>query len=267
MNKCQIIAEVSCTHLGNMSLAEKMIVSAKKNGASYIKFQTWNTKNLTNGPWDHDGRRKIYDQAQLSHNQHILLKNICDINDIKFLTSIYSIDDIDFLSSLCLEIKIPGPECRNTELVEACLEKFNKVFISTGSTDYNEFKNYLQNKKAVLMHCVSLYPCPVEKVNIGRVETIKCLTPYSYGYSGHLEGIFDAIAAISLGCHYVEKHFTTSKDIPHRDAKFAILPPELLQLSQYAEAFYLMNKNYSLNSLPEEKEVRDVYSGRWSKKI
>lgn len=264
MNKCQIIAEVSCTHLGDMRLAEEMIVAAKKNGASYIKFQTWHTKNLKSGPWDFDGRRSIYEQAQLSHDQHILLKQICCDNDIKFLTSIYSMSDIDFLSTLCNEIKIPGPECKNKELVEACLEKFDRVFISTGSTNYDEFKDYFKNKKAILMHCVSIYPCPVEKVNIGRVKTIAKLAHTGYGYSGHMEGIFDAIAAISFGCDYVEKHFTISTDIPHRDAKFAILPQELLQLSQYAEAFYLMNKDYSLNSLPEEKEVRDIYSGRWT---
>ena len=45
--------------MGNIKLAEKMIVEASKSGADYAKFQTWRVKNLKNGPWDKDGRRQI----------------------------------------------------------------------------------------------------------------------------------------------------------------------------------------------------------------
>ena len=34
------------------------------------------------------------------------------------------------------------------------------------------------------------------------------------GYSGHLQGIEDAIAAISFGALVVEKHFTTDNNLP-----------------------------------------------------
>ena len=43
--------------MGNMALAKKMILSAKKNGADIAKFQYWDPKNLKEGPWDFDGRR------------------------------------------------------------------------------------------------------------------------------------------------------------------------------------------------------------------
>ena len=33
-------------HMGNMALAKKMILSAKKNGADIAKFQYWDPKNL-----------------------------------------------------------------------------------------------------------------------------------------------------------------------------------------------------------------------------
>ena len=64
--KCKIIAEIGWNHMGSMSLAKKMILSAKLCGADFAKFQTWSTKALKPGPWDKDGRLKIYKKAELT---------------------------------------------------------------------------------------------------------------------------------------------------------------------------------------------------------
>ena len=45
----KIIAEIGWNHMGNMDLAEKMIISAADNGADICKFQTWSEKNLKPG--------------------------------------------------------------------------------------------------------------------------------------------------------------------------------------------------------------------------
>ena len=55
-----IVAEIGWNHMGDMDLAEKMIVSAKNAGATYAKFQTWSVDNLKSGSWDNDGRLEIY---------------------------------------------------------------------------------------------------------------------------------------------------------------------------------------------------------------
>ena len=79
MNKIKIIAEIGWNHMGNMTLAKKMIFHAKKSGADICKFQTWSEKNLKPGPWDQDGRRKIYKKAELTLEKHIVLKKYCKI--------------------------------------------------------------------------------------------------------------------------------------------------------------------------------------------
>ena len=66
----KVIAEIGWNHMGDMDLAEKMIESAASNGADFCKFQTWSSKNLKPGPWDHDGRRKIYEKAELTPEMH-----------------------------------------------------------------------------------------------------------------------------------------------------------------------------------------------------
>ena len=65
MTNIKIIAEIGWNHLGDMDLAEKMIISAANNGAQICKFQSWSVKNLKKGPWDSDGRFEIYNKAEL----------------------------------------------------------------------------------------------------------------------------------------------------------------------------------------------------------
>jgi len=65
MKEIKLIAEIGWNHMGSISLAEKMIKAAKGSGADYAKFQTWSVKNLKPGPWDNDGRRQIYEKANL----------------------------------------------------------------------------------------------------------------------------------------------------------------------------------------------------------
>ena len=58
-----LVAEIGWNFLGNLNIAKKMISSAKRAGADVVKFQIWNPKFLKKGPWDEDGRRKIYEKA------------------------------------------------------------------------------------------------------------------------------------------------------------------------------------------------------------
>ena len=41
-----LVAEIGWNFIGNLKLAKKMILAAKKSGADFVKFQIWNPKNL-----------------------------------------------------------------------------------------------------------------------------------------------------------------------------------------------------------------------------
>ena len=69
----ELIAEIGWNHMGNMKIAEEMICKASESGAKYAKFQTWSVDRLESGEWDHDGRRQIYEKAQLSYKDHEFL--------------------------------------------------------------------------------------------------------------------------------------------------------------------------------------------------
>ena len=262
-----IIAEIGWNHMGDMKLAKQMIESAAKNGADICKFQTWSESNLKPGVWDSDGRREVYKKAQLNKENHQNLIDICNSNNVEFLTSIFNITDLDFLTKLNSKmIKVPSHEIYNIELIKKCVENFDLTLISTGASYKKEIENISNNiflEKAIFMHCVSSYPCPANQVNLPRLEYMRNFTK-QIGYSGHFHGIDDAIAAICCGATYIEKHFTIDNNLDGRDNKFALLPKDLNKLNLFRKNFCQMNINLGKDLQECEKDTYQNYRGRWS---
>lgn len=267
MNKVKLIAEIGWNHMGDMLLAENMIEAAAKSGADICKFQTWSEGNLNSGDWDLDGRREVYKKAQLTEEKHKLLKQICLDNNVEFLTSVFNVNDINFLKILNSKmIKIPSHEIYNVKLIKECTDNFDLVLISTGASKKFEIESLISEinlNKSVFMHCVSSYPCPANKVNLPRLQYIKKFTKI-YGYSGHFEGIDDAIAAICQGATYIEKHFTINRDLDGRDNKFALLPQDFANISSFRNNYEEMQIDKGIDLQESEMDTFNHYRGRWS---
>ena len=140
----KLIAEIGWNHIGDISLAKKMILAAKKNGASFVKFQIFNEKNLKPGPWDMDGRRKIYKKAQMTEKKQKILFNFSKKNKIKYFASVNSIDDVNLHLKVSNDIvKIPSMESRNKKLINYCAKRFKKIILSTGTSNLDEIKKII----------------------------------------------------------------------------------------------------------------------------
>jgi sialic acid synthase SpsE len=268
----QTIAEIGFNHGGYMSLAEKMITSAAKAGATFAKFQTWSVKRLKSGAWDQDGRRQIYEKAELSDQQHLELMKICNDNGIRFLTSVFSRVDAQRVARFCEAVKIPSAEITNVPMLEEIAQNFKTVYLSTGAATFSEIEialrilgqNIHRKPFVFLLHCVSAYPCEFKNANLNRITTLNNMFGNTLpGYSGHCFGIDDALASLDYGVEVIEKHFTIDQDLPGRDNKFAILPHELEFLTKYIKNRAEM-KNIHFTQYSEcESDVRNNYRGRW----
>ena len=232
--KIKVIAEIGWNHCGDIELAKKFIDKAKDSNADYAKFQTWSTKRLKPGTWDKDGRREIYNKAELTKNEHEELIQYCSSININFLSSVFSISDAQLLKEVgCDIVKIPSFESRNKELIEYCDRNFETLILSTGTSTFEEIKDSVQRiKKAILylMHCVSVYPGTFQEANIPKMNRLKVLS-HNVGLSDHIPGVESAKIAIGEGAKIIEKHFTIDKSLPGRDNKFSILPDELKDLT------------------------------------
>lgn len=91
------------------------------------------------------------------------------------------------------------------------------IYISTGLASYVDILDamhflYGMAGKLVVMHCVSLYPCPLDKANLSRIRMLQDFTRCAVGYSDHTIGIGAAVASVAVGARVIEKHFTLDKN-------------------------------------------------------
>ncbi len=265
----KVIAEIGWNHCGNMELAKEMATKAANSGATYAKYQTWSVSRLKSGSWDDDGRRKIYEKAELSKEDHIELIEHCNKLNINFLSSVFSIPDAKLLVDLGIEeVKIPSFESRNKELIEFCDKSFKNVFMSCGTSTLDEVKksiSYFKSSTLYLMHCVSVYPGSYEIANLPKMRALMSLHE-KVGYSDHIVGVESAKIAIGEGAVVVEKHFTTDNDLPGRDNKFAILPKDMKNLTHYIKNRESMLISTGMGINPNEEDSRINYAGRFDKK-
>jgi len=264
----KLIAEIGWNHMGNIDLAEKMIKAAKKSGCNYAKFQNWSVKNLKSGPWDHDGRREIYQKAELDKNKTEQIYKICQDVGIEFLTSIFNTSEIEYVSKINNNvIKIPSPELRNNDLLLAAANNFKEIILSTGASKINEVKKsvkLIKNNNLTLLHCVSIYPCPDDKLNLNKIEKLKKIHN-KVGISDHSTDILSCQLSLPMNIVAIEKHFTIDNDLPGRDNKFALLPEDFTKIRESIDRYRVMMSSNVKDYFNDENEVRELYTGRWSK--
>lgn len=259
---CSIIAEAGSNHNGDIGIAKEMIRIAAKVGADYIKFQSWQSKNLKK---DYTGI-EYYRLRELSDEDHFDLIEECKKYNIKFLTSCFDIGRINFLKKLGLdEIKIPSPDIGSYRMIKMLRDNFKHLIISTGMAYEEEVRKtaeILKEHNFTFLHCVSLYPTPLEKVNMARMDLLRQFTP-SVGFSDHTLGTEAAKLAIARGASFVEKHFTLDRRMPGKDQSISAEPHEIKEIVDYAKNVSTLMGDGSPNLCDEELEVRKIYVGKW----
>ena len=263
----KIISEIGWNHMGDMDLAKRMISESVNNGADMVKLQTWSVDRLKDGPWDTDGRREIYEKAELTMDKHFELLNWCDDLSVPFFTSVFSVEDAELLYEVQTErVKIASFESRNKELLSYCDNNFDTIYISTGTSTVDEIKEslkYIKTSNVVLLHCVSSYPLEPQNTNLPRINTLREICD-RVGYSDHTSGVEGSKVALGYDIEVIEKHFTLDHDLPGRDNKFAILPHELKELSDYIKLRDELNIDHGNGYMDCEIESREVMTGRFS---
>ena len=162
-------------------------------------------------------------------------------------------------------MKIASFESRNPTLLTYCDSHFDRVYLSTGTSSVDEIEehiNYLPTSDVVLLHCISSYPLESKNANLPRIVMLRDLTD-KVGYSDHTFGVEGAKISLEYEPYVIEKHFTTDQSLPGRDNKFAILPHELKELSDYIKMREEMNISHGGGYLECEQEARDIMTGRF----
>jgi N,N'-diacetyllegionaminate synthase len=247
MNKVFIIAEAGVNHNGSIELAKKLIDVASEAGADAVKFQTFKaeklvSKNASKAEYQKqttDNSESQFDmikKLELDLATHKELIAYCKTKNIMFLSTPFDHDSIDMLDQLGLEIfKIPSGEITNLPYLRHIGQLGKKVILSTGMADIGEIEDALdvlieartKKENITVLHANTMYPTPMEDVNLQAMVTIGNAFDIAYGYSDHTLGIEVDIAAVAMGATCIEKHFTFDKTMEGPDHKASLEPDEL----------------------------------------
>lgn len=204
--------------------ARRGIIAARECGADAIKFQYVSDPALL-------AKRRNAPELESMYRKYVhfpaewlpKLKAMCDNVCIEFMCTAYIPQDIAVIAPLVKRFKVSSFEAEDEDFIHAHLKWWDhNLIISHGfagtplgpSTEYAYFAPDGKAYPVVSqhLHCVSAYPCPVEQLNLRRIDG-----QFFNGLSDHTTSTLTGALAVAAGASYIEKHarlHDTPEDCP-----------------------------------------------------
>lgn len=284
-NKVLIIAEAGINHNGNFKIAKKLIDVCKNIGADAVKFQTFKAENVISKfarkltyqkskKGDNQSQLEMLKSVELSNKEFLKLKKYCEKKKIIFMSTPKDLESAEFLNKNNMKIfKIGSGEANNYELINKISNFNKKTIISTGMCTLEEVKKIYKifkgkkKKNLSLLHCTSLYPCPLDECNLSSITTMRNIFDVNIGFSDHTIGIDASLGAVAMGSKIIEKHITLDKKMKGPDHKASLNPSEfeiLIKRIRFMER--LMGNSIKKPSKSERKNIKLIRRGLVYKK-
>ena len=265
-NPAYVIAEVGSNHQGDVNVAKDMFALAKYAGANAVKLQKRNNKALFtrafyNSPYNSENAYgntygEHREALEFGEEEYAELKECADELGITLFATPFDIPSVDFLEDLGVPFyKIASACIHNTKLIRYIADKGKPILMSAGGASMDDVDRAVMAASGVpvvLMHCVSMYPTPVGKMNLPRIQRFGEEYPgLVIGLSDHQDGINLGVAAYVLGARVFEKHFTHDHSAKGTDHPFSL---EFFGLMQYVKSLRAVQKAMTPLEQPLEEE-------------
>ncbi len=242
-----LIAEIGINHNSSVKLAKKLIDLAKNSGFDAVKFQKRNPDistpesqklKIRNTPWGDITYLAYKKKIEFGLKEYREIDKYCKKLKIIWFASAWDIESLNFLKKFKLKYnKVASAMLTNLDLVKAIAKEKKLTFISTGMSSMKDIQKsiniFRKNKcKFVLMHCVSQYPCPEEKLNLKMILTLKEKFKCDVGYSGHEKTVSPSIFAYFLGANYIERHITLDRSMWGTDQAASLSSDGMINLAK-----------------------------------
>ena len=297
-----IIAEFCQNHNGDFNVLEQMIIAAAKAGATHAKIQSITADKLTYRPQFEEGifvgevRRSIkrpyaeeYNRLkglELSEREIKGFISLCHEHNLIPMTTCFSrYDVLSIKKQGFVTVKVASYDCASYQLLRDLAESFEELIISTGAMYDEEIEyasNVLSKTNFSFLHCITIYPTPLEVLNLSRINWLRKFSK-RVGFSDHTlvsrDGIIASKAALALGADIIERHFSIMPADQTRDGPVSINGEQLRELVTFSN-LSTKDKLKELNSLSinmseltgkptrdltnQELLNRDYYRGRFA---
>jgi N,N'-diacetyllegionaminate synthase len=272
-----IAAEVGINHNGDMVLAREMIDAAAEAGADSVKFQNYRTEDfvgdkretytyISQGKEITESQYDMFKRCELSRDQVLELAEYCRKRRVIFHSTPTGVDGLqDLIDAKVGVLKNGSDYLSHLGLIRAMGETGLPTVLSTGMAEIQDIEDAVQafratgNDKLILLHCTSAYPTPDEDVNVAQVKTLGEAFNSLAGFSDHSDGISAAALSVAYGACWIEKHYTTDKNLPGPDQRFSMDTDELAALVKVVRTAEKLVGNPALSIAASEREARQRY--------
>jgi N-acetylneuraminate synthase len=269
MKKTILIGEIGINHNGDLKLAKKIILEAKRSGFDFVKFQkrnpavstpTHKMSEIRNTPWGNITYLEYKKKIEFGLKEYDEINLFCKKIKIKWFASAWDKESLIFLKKYKLIFnKVPSAMLTNFDLVKEIAKEKKITFISTGMSTYETidkvikiFKKY--NCKFILMHCVSCYPAQLKDLNLKMISELQKKYKSPVGYSGHEKSVSPSIFAKCLGAVAIERHITIDRTLWGTDQSASLEPNGMKNLVDMVKRFEISFGNGKKKFLHEEKK-------------
>ena len=303
MTNINFIAELCQNHNGSVNRLLDMVSKCADNGADIIKMQSIYVDDLTFRPIfesgykinrrtyfikrDYKSEYKRLKKLEINYRDTEKFINKCLSKNVIPMTTCFSRNRVNDLYNLGFKhIKVASYDCGSFQLIKELSNKFKNLIISTGATYDSEIikTNKLLSEKKInysFLHCVTLYPTPLNELHLSRINYLSKITKKKIGYSDHSRSwisssLLASKASIYYGAKIIEKHMTILDKSQTKDGVVSILPEQILELKKFASLSKIEQKqflkkfknnfkgNYKRNLSKEEILNREYYRGRFA---
>jgi pseudaminic acid synthase len=244
-----IVAELSSNHCNDFDIAVKTIKAAKEAGADAIKLQTYTADTITidcddelfqikHGTlWDGKNLHDLYKESFMPWDWQPKLKKIAEDLGLVFFSAPFDKTAVDFLEKMDVPAyKVASFEITDIPLIEYMASKGKPIMISTGISTLADIEEAvgacrkMGNDQIIVLKCTSVYPTPMEEVNLRTIPDMKERFGVEVGVSDHTLGISVPVASVVLGATFIEKHLALDRKLDSADSAFSLEPSEFKML-------------------------------------
>ena len=165
------------------------------------------------------------------------LRELSREDGITLFGTVFDEPSADFLHELDLPaFKIASGDLTNTPLLRHVAGLGRPIFLSTGGGTMEDVERAVDtilplNAQLCVMQCTASYPCEVEELNLGVIESYRERFPdLVIGLSDHQSGIAMSLVGYMLGARVIEKHFTLNHAWKGSDHAFSLMPEGMRRL-------------------------------------
>ena len=225
-DKIYIIAEIGINHEGDFDICTDMIKAAADIGVDAVKLQTINADlNYVVGSESY----KVFKGSELTREETASAFSLARENDLDVFTTVGDIETVEWVEKLKPSCwKISSGLLTHIPMVRHLASLGRPLLISTGMANVDDINLAIETSQSAgnndisLFQCTSLYPAPLDSLNLSTIGWLKERYGYDVGFSDHSLGSDAAFLSVGAGATLIEKHFSLDPSQPGFDHKISL---------------------------------------------